>query len=397
MHYFLYLELEGLYTSALAPSAGRCLLIHHEKRVLDADPIARAQGVRTGMSLSEAKLLVEGAVLTPWTPALFHEAQERWLHLCNIVSDRIEVESQHSAWVDLSLHANPVEIACQLKLAIETRLNVTVAIGLGGSKWVSKVAAQCMRSRGWPQIAEQISLMEPVLRPIEFLAPLPIKMLLPVFPEHRQRLLFLGYPTIGEVSLLPYELLHAHFGPEAFRIVQSACGGYYEPIHPNYPPECLSDRFEFPGSAHSLEIVDYGLQRIAKRIGKLLSDKEKQGNDLRLWFDREDSESVVRTRQFAKPFYDPPTTLTALRLLAANAPRESIQRLRVQAPHLTAVSHTQSGWIGQAKQERQEKAVETVDTLRKTFGEGSVQLAVNRMLTHREQVMRAWKNATGWR
>lgn len=349
------------------------------------------------MALSEAKMLAEGAVCNRWTPEPFRAISELWLQRCSIVSDRIEVEDQHSAWVDLSLHSQPVTIACELKCAIERLLGVKVSIGLGGSKWLAKVAALSMRTRGGPTIADEIDLMEPILRASEFLAPLPTRMLLPIPEDQRQRLLFLGYPTIGEVALLPYELLHTQFGNEAFRIVQAACGGLYEPIQPNYPPECINDRFEFAGTALSLETVDYGLQRIAERIGKLLASKEKQGNDLRLWFDQEDDPTVTLERRFAKPFYDPPTTLTALRLSSTNVGLKSVQRVRVSAPNLSPVLRTQASLESRPKHERIEVAHEALATLRRNFGENSVQLAVARTLSHREQVMRSWKHATGWR
>src|ERR1041384_7613408 len=98
MHYFLFLRLEGFYARALLAAdtdlAGRALVIHRDKRVLDVNEVASSSQIYRGMPLAEAKAISHGASFVAWEEEPYRVAQIEWLDLCTEMSDVIEPAEQ---------------------------------------------------------------------------------------------------------------------------------------------------------------------------------------------------------------------------------------------------------------------------------------------------------------
>ena len=260
------MHLDGFYVSALALEGPT--VVHLDKRVLDASPSVRALGVRVGMPLAEAKAVARDARCLVWEEEPYRAAQAAWLDVCAEFSDAIEPERQHAAWVDLSGHPDASQVAVMLAEAVEGRLGHAVRIGLAGTKWIAEVAARAPH----PDLP---GLAAPCTNPAAFLAPLGVEWLLPALPEHRERLRFLGYRTIGEVAALPYRTLEGQFASEGRRVLDAAQGRCFEPVRAVYPPDALLERFVFEGATEDLAVLDAGLQALALGISKRLGEQDR--------------------------------------------------------------------------------------------------------------------------
>lgn len=372
-------------------------MVHRDKRVLDASPSVRAHGVRVGMPLAEAKAVARGARCVAWEEEPYRAAQTAWLDVCAEFADVIEPEQQHTAWVDLSGHPEPAEIAVAMVETLESRLGYAVRVGMAGSKWVAEVAARAAH----PDLP---GLASACADPASFLAPLGVEWLLPALPQHRERLRFLGYRTIGEVAGVPYRTLEAQFATEGRRVLDAAQGRCFEPVRALYPPDALLERFAFEGATEDLGVFDAGLQVLAGRIAHRLEERDRCGAELRVWIERESGEVDALARKFVHPLRTPMSLLAALR--AVCAPRVQ----RVESPSTPSISAVRVRLPGLVRAKRLQQslptsvhaampsahALEAMGKVRAVFGDGSVVRGDEVRVARRIAVLKAWRDALGW-
>lgn len=379
MRYILQVALEGFYVRHLVGECERPLAIVREATVLDANPAARKRGVSVGMEARTARAVAHEIELVPWEAEPFVRAQERWLDLCAEFTGIIEPQDQHSAYLDLSGHPNPTDVAERLIRALVAQTGLHVRYGAASSKWLAKLSTEV----GDCAVA--------IRDPKTFLADLPVSKLTPISPVHRERLSFMGYRAIHQVLEIPYEVLRAHFGPEAMRIVSAAKGEISQPVQALYPPDSLIESLIFEGSVESLETLELAFKDLAQRVGERLSAKALQGQEMELTVELEDGKTKRETRRFSKPISNARTALASLRLLF-EAIAEPVCSLRVRMTNLQRVKEKQGALLGVGRSHD----LSAFQYVRSVFGDRAVQLASEVSVPRRVRVLREWKNATGW-
>jgi len=381
----------------------RPLIVHHQKQVLDIDRKAEEVGAKIGMALSEAKALLPGACFVAWDEEQYRQAQEKWLDVCAEFSDVIEPDTQCSAYLDLTGHPDPLAIAWQLQSELKQRLGWESRIGIAGTKWISRVA-------------ENVSADGEFGSPYEaacndaasFLSPLKTKMLLTIPEEHRMRLRFLGYRTIGEVVTVPLSVLQEQFGREGLLIHQAAKGGVFQRVRAVYPKDSVSTRMRFEGGLDNREALYPALQQLAENLAELLMEREAQANELTAIIETEEGEKALH-RKFMKPMQTLRAIYAGLKLLidpifdcGASAPlsREALQRfscIRIKLSNLKPAERFQCELSGaHSASERSSSTNAAFNHIRTVFGDHAIEVASERKEPRRKLLMRAWKHATGW-
>src|SRR5579862_102271 len=142
MHYFLFLRLQGFYARALRRPDGKSIVVHRDKRVLDVNVEASKKLVYCGMTLAEAKAILQEGSFVAWQEEPYRQAQSEWLDLCAEISDVVEPAEQHSAWIDLSSQPDAEALTSQLIRSIEERFGLSAYAGFGPSKWIARLAAE---------------------------------------------------------------------------------------------------------------------------------------------------------------------------------------------------------------------------------------------------------------
>lgn len=379
MRYILQVVLEGFYVRHLVGEREGPLAIVREATVLDANLPARKRGVSVGMEARTARAVAHEIELVPWEAEPFERAQEQWLDLCTEFTGIIEPEDQHSAYLDLSGHPNPTDVAERLIRVLVAQTGLHVRYGAASSKWLAKLSAEV----GDCAIA--------IRNPKEFLSELPVSRLNPVRSSCRERLGFLGYRTVGQILEIPAAVLRQQFGQEAMRIVGAAKGELSDPVQPLYPRDSLIEAVIFEGPVESLETIDLALQNLSQRIGQRLLTKGLQGQELELAIELEEDQVKVRRRRFSKPVFNPLSALASLRLLLGS-PNASVCSLRVRMWNLEKVKEKQHALLGVGRSHD----LSAFHYVRSVFGDRAVQLASEVSVPRRVRVLREWKNATGW-
>ncbi len=379
MSLVFWIWLEGFYVA----TADGADLVVREGIILDATKAAKQKGLVPGMELRQAKAIQPNITFQKWRREEYEQREKAWLDLCVDFTGVIEPEDQHSAFLDLSLHPKPIDVAEKLVRTLVDKTGLQVRYGLAPSKWMARLAE--MRE----------DLGKAAQDPVGFLQDLPVDDLLPIPLEHRQRLRFLGYRKIGELAQIPFEVLQGQFGEEAYSITQAARGALYEEVQALYPMGALRDSFVFDGAVESLEILTSATKLLAKRIGDRLESKSLEGAKFKLTIEDEDGEIIARGKKFSKPVRCPRTALAALRILLEEPFEKPITALRVAIDDLKRVKSYQAELL--PGRERYRQVDGTLRHIRTAYGDLSIQKGSDIQLPRRILVLREWKNATGWR
>lgn len=373
-------HVDGFYASQ--HPTDKPVVIFHENHVLDCNGEARSRRVLPGMTAREAKNILASGEFILWNPDEYAERQKAWLDVCVQFSDVVQPSQQHTAYVDLSLHPQPVQTAQELKAALEQTIQLPASVGVAKAKWVADLAVG------------QSDSERAVENAAGFIADLPVSMLAPVPPEIQNKLLFLGYSTIGEVAKIPFTTLEEQFGPYVFTITQAARGSYCEPVKADYPQDSLIDRFVFAGAVESSEVIREACKEWAQRIGRKLQKKSVGGSKVWLALELESGEIKILTRTFAKPVLCHRSALAALLLTLDGQIEQPILSIRLRIMELKQVNLYQPNLFETSKLDQRIKPA--LNHVRTVFGDHSIELGSQREEPRRVRVLREWKHATGW-
>ena len=381
MPYVLWVELQRFYASHWNDAV---LVVSRDGFVLDTNREAEARGLFPGLSLAQARAISQECVLKAWERQDYEAKQRVWLDACVDFTDVIEPVDQHIALLDLSLHPKPVDVAERLIRRLSRRTGLSVRFGAAPSAWLARLAAE----------HEDCGL---ALRdPQAFLALLPVAALWPVSPEHRERLGFLGYATVGEVAQLPLEVLKAQFGEAAFAIQGAAMGTLTQSVHAIYPEGLVAERMIFEGAVESTEEIREACKALARRVGDRLSGEGVESGKVRMTLELESGRTRTLARNFTKPVRDARSALAAFLLLIGQALTEPILAIRIRVTDLKKVREYQAALLAHSVQERTLRVDAAVHQVRTVFGDRSVRLGKEIELPRRLKVLREWKHATGW-
>jgi len=209
--------------------------------VIDADPIARALGVRRGIPLGSAHRLAPDAVFLDAEPEADADALESAFETLARFSPGLAGTTDHldPAFGLIEIQADGLDrlwgpepvLVDRLVRALNGRLPGAPRPGVAGTRFSATVAA---------------GYTEPgVLRSVEpggdarFLAPLPSSLLSPD-SDVRARLARFGLRRIGQVAELPRSALVARFGKEGERLHARSRGEELERFRPRRAPERLT-------------------------------------------------------------------------------------------------------------------------------------------------------------
>ncbi len=252
--------------------------------VLDADPLARALGVRRGMPLGSAhRLAPEATFLDPAPDAdrdAVEAACERLASFSPGIAGTSDVTSPSfgriAVHVDGLMRLWGVEerLVVQMDCALERTLPGPPRAGIAGTSFAASVAA-----------AHAVEGASPVLVPpgddARFLASYPAR-LLTRDADIRARLARFGLRTIGAVADLPRSAVVARFGEEGARLHARARGEETERFRPRRAPERMMLGLPLDPPAEELEAVRFVLRRLAATLADQLAARGQAAGLARL-------------------------------------------------------------------------------------------------------------------
>jgi protein ImuB len=243
--------------------------------VIDADPAARALGVRRGIPLGSAhRLAPEAAFLEPETDqdtAAVEAAFETLARFSPGLAGTTDPTDPAFGLIELQADGldrlwGPDDVLVgRLVEALRPVLPGAPRPGIAGTRFAATVAA----GHADPAVAR---IVEPG-SDAHFLAPLPSKLLSPD-PDVRARLARFGLRRIGAVAELPRSALVARFGEEGARLHARARGEEIERFRPRRAPERLILALPIDPPVAGTESLRFVLHRLA---GALAAQVDARG------------------------------------------------------------------------------------------------------------------------
>ncbi|CAN5569189.1 DNA polymerase IV [soil metagenome] len=343
--------------------------------VLAASYEAKAFGVRTAMTGSEARRLCPEAIVVPPRMAAYSEASKAVFAVFADTTPLVEGISIDEAFLDVGglrrVSGTPVQIATKLRADVLERVGLPITVGIARTKFLAKVASGVAKPDGLLEVPPDGELA--------FLHPLPVERLWGVGPVTARKLHARGIHTVGEAALVGEPVLVSLLG--------GGPGRHLDALTHNRDPRrvqtgrrrrsmgaqrALGRR---PTSAAELDasvvtLVDRvtGRLRAAGRVGRTIT--------LRLRFD--DFTRATRSHTLDRPTAHTPTVLAALRGLVAGA-TPMIERQGITLVGITIANLDDDGVIQLALpfDAASTTALDTaLDDVRRRFGSTSVTRAV---------------------
>jgi protein ImuB len=308
--------------------------------VLDADPLARALGVRRGIPLGSAHRQAPEAVFLDPTPdedrAAVEAACERLAGFSPGIAGTSDVADP--AFGRLIVHADGLVRLWGAEERLVARINEALApvlpgsprAGIAGTGFAAGVAAAYAEPGGPPTLV-------PPGDDERFLAPYPAR-LLTKDPDIRARLSRFGLRTIGAVAELPRSALVARFGDEGARLHARARGEETERFRPRKTPERMTLGLPLDPPAEGLDALRFVLRRLSATLADQLAARGQAAGMARLAvthdlaFARRGTPQMLR---FEQRFPEPTADAEAIeRLLYArlegSPPPAAVSRLELE-------------------------------------------------------------------
>ena len=189
--------------------------------VLTADYIAKKYGVKTGMTLWQAKQVCPDIIFLSPRMDLYLRFSRMAQEIYKEYTDRYEPFGCDEGWLDVtesvSIKGDGLKIATEISNRIKSELGITVSIGVSYNKIFAKLGSDYKKPDGITTIYRN-EYQDKVWK-------LPVKDLLYVGSSTNLKLSKLGINTIGELARSDTSILESHLGKMGL-VLWSFANGY---------------------------------------------------------------------------------------------------------------------------------------------------------------------------
>ncbi len=273
---------------------------------------ARAFGVRSGMSLTEAGKRAPGALFVPVSSGLYADYSEKVRLIAARYSPVLQVASIDELFLDLygcealyrragdaSDDATIERTMREMTSAIQVELGLPSSVGIASTRSLAKVASGLAKPAG--------VLLVPAGTEAALLAPLPVRKLPGIGPVGEAKLARLGLTTLGEVAQAPLSRLRSIFGAWAESVQRGARGqgsadlSRDRPAFREHDPEgdvasSISNERTFREDVHRPSVIESQLSSLCERVCWRARKRGVKARTVTLKLRYSDFETLTRSR-----------------------------------------------------------------------------------------------------
>lgn len=346
-----------------------------EKRhgiVLAASYEAKAQGVKTGMAVWEARQACPDGVLIPPRHRLYVHFSARIIRIMNCFTPLVEPFSIDEAFMDItgceSLYGNPVSAARLLKDRISREVGVLCSVGIGPNKLLAKMAAGLQKPDGLTVLGRDALRVR--------LWPLPVRELFGIGPRYERRLRQFNIHTIGDLAVFPVEVLKRRFGIMGEVMSWSANGLDYSPVDPHSldTAKSVGHQITLPRDFHRRDEIAVVILELSDLVARRARQGGYRGKTVALSIKDNNFNWLGRSRTL-KEYTDLTEDLyrIGLLLLDKHWPGYPVRMLGLSLSGLLQNSSLQPDIFGRA--EKLGRIDRACDKIRNRFGEKTIKRA----------------------
>jgi DNA polymerase-4 len=335
--------------------------------VLTACYVARTFGVRSAMPMFEARRLCPHAAVVRPDMEKYARVGREVRSLMFRLTPLVEPVSIDEAFMDLSgtarLHGmSPARTLAGFAAEVETRLGITVSIGLSSNKFLAKIASDLDKPRGFAVLGAGEAA--------RFLAPKPVTLIFGVGKMAQQRLARDGLRTIGDLQRAGEVELTRRYGAEGARLSRLARGLDDRAVKAEREAKSISAETTFDQDIADFRPLELTLWRLTEKVSGRLKANTLGGTTVTLKLKTADFR--IRTRALSLGH----ATQLASRIFAAG--RDLLARetdgtlFRLIGIGVSGLCDADGADFTDLIDRRSAEAEQAVDRLRERFGDEAV-------------------------
>lgn len=268
--------------------------------------VARKYGVKSGISIREAKLKlssVDNPVFLSIDQKYYSELSNKAMDIIKSVVDKCEVVGVDECYVELTEFLNgdfdkAVEIAQMLKTKLYEKINLSCSIGISYNKLLAKIGSKYKKPSG-------LFLIEPK-KSINLISDLDISLIPGIGPKNKKKLYQMGIKTFKDISVANMDLLKKEFGSACSNyLCNSARGINYDPVKSDNDIKQIVRIKTLKENSHDIEYFKFELQQLCNSILEKLIQRNLFFKTLALIFISETLEIKTKSRTLRIPSQDP--------------------------------------------------------------------------------------------
>jgi DNA polymerase-4 len=343
--------------------------------VLAASYEAKAYGIRTAMSGSQARRLCPQAIVVDPRFAAYSEASKAMYRVFDDTTPVVEGMSIDEAFLDVRgmqrVFGTPREIAVRLRRDVLAQVGLPITVGVARTKFLAKVASGVAKPDG-------LLVVQPE-RELAFLHPLPVERLWGVGPVTARKLNERGIATVGQVASLSEAALVLLLGPASGRHLH-ALAHNRDPrrVETGRRRRSIGAQRALGRSPKSPAAIDAALVSLVERVTRRMRAARRVGRTVVLRLRFSDFARATRSHTLPRATSGTATILAAARgLLAAARPLIERQGLTLVGIAVTNLDDERAVQLMLPFDRDVEGALDTaVDEVRARFGSSAITRAV---------------------
>jgi DNA polymerase-4 len=232
---------------------------------------ARAFGVRSAMSLSEAKRRCPNGIFLEGSYSLYREYSEKIIEIFHSLTEKVEVVSIDEAYMDVTDTADhyggALSLAKLLQQIVFKQTQLTCSFGIATNKLVAKVASGKAKPNGIRQVLPG--------EEAQFLAPLSIEHLPGIGTKTKETFNRAGIQLISDLQEMGMEALIERYGPWGYQLYQSMMGNDNRPVEwGEYVPKSVGAETTFETDLSDCEALRHILKELTAKATRHLRENK---------------------------------------------------------------------------------------------------------------------------
>jgi len=337
--------------------------------------IARSFGVHSAMPMFKARQLCPHAVyLTPDMEK--YRKASRSLHAMMLdLTPVVESVSIDEAYLDLTgtqtFHKKiPALVLAGLASRVENELGITISIGLSYNRFLSKIASDMEKPRGYSIISRKNGP--------DFLAEKPVSIIPGIGKVTTDKLKKSGFSLLSDIRRADEIQLFKIMGKEASRLYQMAWGNDSQSITAEHITKSISSETTFDTDLKHFAEMEPILWKLCEKVSRRLKKSGLACRNVTLKLKDNTFKTHARTQSFKAP------TQLASRLFEIAGPLlqsrcngSQFRLIGVAAGDLCPAHSVETGDLSDPDFQKKQNVEQALDHLRDKFGSDVIQKGIS--------------------
>jgi DNA polymerase-4 len=305
---------------------------------------ARATGVRSAMSMVEARHRCPQATVLPGRHGRYGEVSRQLHQVFEVFTPLIEPIALDEAFLDVSgghrLFGSSLEIAEAIRTRVMADLKLSCSVGVARCKLLAKLASRAAKpiaSAGGTVAGPGVLVVVPE-HELEFLHPRPVSDLWGVGPRTAERLARYGIATVGDLAKVePAHLARLVGRAAGAQLHELAWARDDRPVVPGRPVKSVGHEETFAVDVHDPEQLRLEIVRMADAVSRRLRACDLLGRTVTVKLRYGDFTTITRSHSLSRPVASSAELVkTAEALLSGTEVHSGVRLLGVSVSSLEA-------------------------------------------------------------